>query len=207
VSKRGPQRKRALRRRGQRGAVLVEAAFVLPILALMIFGILEWGFVLKDYQSLASATRSGARTASAEPRLAGFDTDAANAVATAMKALQGNDTPQKLEIYWADSGTGLPWSSNAKSSDEALPTSTCYRCSYYTWNAATAGWTAVTQTWPASGSATAENACAGTEDTMGVFLQVSHRMFTGMFGATKTLTDRTLIKLEPQPPTSGTCSG
>jgi Flp pilus assembly protein TadG len=182
---------------------LVEAAFVLPILALMVFGIIEYGFVLKDYQALASATRSGARTASAEPRLAGFDTDASKAVATAMSSLQGNDTPQKLEIYWADSTTGLPWSSAAKAADEALPNSSCYRCSYYTWNAATSGWTAVTQTWPATGSASAEDACVGAEDTLGVFLQVSHKMFTGMFGTTKTLTDRTLIRLEPF--TTGTC--
>ena len=200
--------------RGQRGAVLVEAAFVLPILVLLVFGIIDYGFVLKDYQSLASATRSGARTASAEARGASYDTDASTAVATAMKALQGNDTPQILEIFQADPATGLPYNS-AKTGDEALPLATCSHCSYYTWNSATTSWNAANpRNWPGSGSSSAQDACAYNSstnpngpDTLGVYLKVSHKMFTGLFGNTRTLTDKTDIKLEPQPLTSGPCTG
>src|SRR5690606_26073928 len=53
------------RQRGERGASAVEFALVVPILITLLFGIIEMGFLMKDYVSLSSAVRAGARTASA----------------------------------------------------------------------------------------------------------------------------------------------
>ncbi len=47
-----------------RGAVIVEAAFILPILFLLIFGMIEIGGALKSYSSAANAVRAGGRMAS-----------------------------------------------------------------------------------------------------------------------------------------------
>lgn len=52
------------RRNRERGATLVEFAIVLPILALFIFGIIDFGSSFNDWQSLRSAVRQDARLAS-----------------------------------------------------------------------------------------------------------------------------------------------
>ena len=44
-----------------RGATLVEAAIVLPVFFLLIFGLLEFGFGFKDWLSINHAAREGAR--------------------------------------------------------------------------------------------------------------------------------------------------
>jgi Flp pilus assembly protein TadG len=50
-----------LRREG--GQAFVEFAIVLPILALLLFGIVQFGVALHDYISLTDAARVGARAA------------------------------------------------------------------------------------------------------------------------------------------------
>ena len=47
----------------QRGAILVEAAFTLPILALVFLIILDGGFAIREHQLLQNAAREGARFA------------------------------------------------------------------------------------------------------------------------------------------------
>jgi hypothetical protein len=51
------------RRRGEDGAALVEFAFVLSFLALLIFGIIDFGSIYNDYQALRSGVRDGTRDA------------------------------------------------------------------------------------------------------------------------------------------------
>jgi Flp pilus assembly protein TadG len=51
----------------QRGANLVEAAFVLPILLLLWFGIIELGRGYQIYQTMTNAAREGARLSVAPP--------------------------------------------------------------------------------------------------------------------------------------------
>jgi Flp pilus assembly protein TadG len=45
----------------QRGAALVEFAIVLPLLLLLVFGIIEFGFLLYDQAVITNASREGAR--------------------------------------------------------------------------------------------------------------------------------------------------
>lgn len=52
---------------GQRGAILVESAFVLPILALIFLCIVDLGFAVREHQVLQNAAREGARIASLPP--------------------------------------------------------------------------------------------------------------------------------------------
>ncbi len=56
-----------LRRR--QGNAIIEAAFVFPILFLMLIGILETGRAWMDYNLLTHAVREGARFASVRPQL------------------------------------------------------------------------------------------------------------------------------------------
>jgi Flp pilus assembly protein TadG len=51
-------------RKGQRGQSLVELSFMLPVLLIVVFGIIDFGMGLRSYISLTNATREGARYAS-----------------------------------------------------------------------------------------------------------------------------------------------
>jgi Flp pilus assembly protein TadG len=57
----GPRRQH--RYRSARGAELVELALALPFLLLVLAGIVDVGFLFKDYQVLTNAAREGARVA------------------------------------------------------------------------------------------------------------------------------------------------
>ena len=46
---------------GERGAELIEFAFVLPVLLLVAFGIIDFGFLFKEYEVVTNAAREGAR--------------------------------------------------------------------------------------------------------------------------------------------------
>lgn len=48
-------------RRDERGATLVEAAMVFPLLFLVLFGVVEFGLAFKDYLTVSHAARDGAR--------------------------------------------------------------------------------------------------------------------------------------------------
>ena len=56
-----PERPGGRRAEGERGAALVEAALVLPILFLILFGTIEFGMAVNDYQSVRQGVREGAR--------------------------------------------------------------------------------------------------------------------------------------------------
>ncbi len=47
--------------RSERGAVLIEAAIVLPLLLLVVLGIMDFGRVFQRYEVLTNAAREGAR--------------------------------------------------------------------------------------------------------------------------------------------------
>jgi Flp pilus assembly protein TadG len=51
----------AKRLRGERGAELVEFAFALPLLLLVVAGIIDFGLLFKDYEVVTNAAREGAR--------------------------------------------------------------------------------------------------------------------------------------------------
>lgn len=52
---------RRLRFRDERGQALTEFALVLPILALLLFGVIQFGITFNNYLTLTDAVRAGAR--------------------------------------------------------------------------------------------------------------------------------------------------
>jgi hypothetical protein len=82
------------RRCGERGAALVEAAIVLPLIMLVTFGAIEFGIGFTKKAGLEAIARSGARAgaaASADPNLAADVAQAINA------ALRSSSLP---ELEW-----------------------------------------------------------------------------------------------------------
>ena len=75
------------RRRGERGAVAIEAALLTPLLCCSSSASSSSGFLFKDWLAVTSSVRAGTRMASAEPRVATFAQDAADQVAKEGAAL------------------------------------------------------------------------------------------------------------------------
>lgn len=54
-------------RRGERGAAAVEFALVAPLLLLLVFGIIDYGYMLSFRQALSQGAAEGARAAAVKP--------------------------------------------------------------------------------------------------------------------------------------------
>lgn len=206
--------RRPARRSGarQRGAVAVEAALVTPLLMALLLGILEFSFVMRDYVSVTSASRSGARLASASagagkqvcdagetgtecsnansPELAKLG---ANAIQTQGSAL--NKDQINYVLFYKANTDGYPgalsdWGTNPLSDCKSAGS-----CVAYTWvdgadkfkyNASYGAW-----------NSTTINACVAKSDSVGVYLNSTHPYLTGFFGSTITISDRTVMRFEP----------
>lgn len=174
------------------GAAAVEAALVTPLILLMLFGIIEFGMVFKDWLGVTSAVRAGARIASAEPRVATFATDAAAQVAREGSAIDKSSIT-KLWVYKTDAaGDPVGVTGDFVS---------CSACVQFKWNSSTNSFTQTSSSW----SATNQNACLGdaNRNGVGVYMEVKHQAFTGLIFDHLDLTSHTVMTLEPIPSTVG----
>jgi Flp pilus assembly protein TadG len=171
--------------------VAVEAALVTPLICLLLFGVIEFGLVFKDYLAVASSVRAGARIASAEPRQTNFAQDAANDVAREATALH-MDSSTVLWVYKA-AADGTPVGGDGGFTS-------CTSCVKFTWNGTgfvpddLDGWPALQQ-----------NACADKpleRDSVGVYLKTSHPAMTGLIFNSLDLKDHAVMSLEPISSTS-----
>ena len=187
------KRRMGLTRRAgdERGAVLVEAAIVIPILMMITLGIIEYGGAYRENAAVANASRAGARVASSLPKTdfgctAPCSDSALTVAAAVSSAMQsfGSNAPQQLWIYKVGAAGNTP------------PFASCSSCVGFNWNSSTKAF---------SGSelgtgwlGTKQNACAnGPPDQIGVYIQVKHRAVTKMFGGDRMLTGTTIMRLEP----------
>ena len=194
-------------RRSERGAVAIEAALVVPIIATMLFGIIEVTMLVRDDVALTSATRTGARVASAaagagpgvcetgpqappctsasSPALAQA---AADAIQRAGSALP-EDAIDYLLVYKANSA-GYPGAEG----NTRMPSS----CAGYA-SCVMVVWRDSANAFRYNGGAWDSrtiNGCVNESDTLGVYIHATHKPVTGMFGAIG-LGDRAVMKFEP----------
>jgi hypothetical protein len=185
---RAARRMRARIDAGERGAALVEAAILMPVVLLIVFGAIEFSSLFKDAATLSSAARSGGRTASAEPRNGNMPIDTAAAVSTALSSLPSG-SPQQLFIYDATGSSSAPSSCSAN-------------CVSFTWNAGSKSF--VADGYDASSPPSwvkDQNVCGGSGpwSRVGIWVKASHPFVTNLFGAGKTLTSNAIFRAEPLP--------
>lgn len=95
--------------RDERGQAMTEFALVLPILALLIFGIIQFGIVFNNYLTVTDSARAGARAAVVALHAGSSDGVAAGNAAAKKSADHLNDAKLTVTV------TGVPnW---AKDSD------------------------------------------------------------------------------------------
>ena len=181
--------------RDERATAIIEAAFVIPVLVVIVLGIMEFGLVFASTSTATQASRSGTRVAAVQYAAAGTTAQAqrtatdsiAAAVSADLKGL-GGATPVGIAIYKVDptSTSGLPVGGNPGVGMTGGCTDRCVR---YTWNGTTMAYS--------SGSWTDPDACGATIDSIGVYVQVNHKYVTGLLGSTRTVTGKTVMRLEP----------
>jgi TadE-like protein len=172
------------------GAVAVETAAVSLFLIILLAGIVDSSFLFKDWIGVSAAARAGARMGASEPRSAGFALDSASQVVNAMSSMD----PAKIEAVWVyktTSVTGLPDSGSFSS---------CNACVKFVWSTGSHSLVQASGNWPS----TSQNACAGdpARDSLGVYVKYGHTSPLGFFFNGKTLTESTVMWIEPITSTS-----
>jgi len=183
----------AANRRSERGSSMVEAAIVTPVVVAMLFGIIEFGMLFKDYLGTQAMVRAGVRIAAATPRNASYAQQAANEVqgkATVMNA----SAIQELWVYKANDDNDFP--------DGRSDFGDCSVCVKFRYDTGTKTFVPSSDTWPAS----SQNACTptagGPPDRVGVFARIRHDPITGIIRPVN-VTEASAMKLEPFPALAG----
>ena len=197
--------------RGERGAVALEAALTFPILLIIILGIIELTFLMRDHAVVVSDTRLSARIASTGanagagvcptgagappcvpanvPALAQAAADAVQRAGSAMPV----DQIEYLLVYKANA-SGFP----GADSNTTMPTSCSgySNCVMFKWRPTENKFRYNSGTWVSS----TINACfPGNLDRVGIQLVAQHKTFTGLFGSAIKLDDHAVMNFEPLP--------
>lgn len=168
-----------------------------PVFFMLVFGIIEIGLAMNDYLALSNSVRAGARTGSATGNDLTSDWNILQAIQREGSALP--DSQIKMIVVYKASSFG------------AAPTTTCQAgtpvsgvCNTYTpadfsedktHFGCYAGYTLDKYWCPLDRKVSLTG--SGTE-FIGVWMKIEHPWVTKMFGNTKTLTDSSVIRLEPR---------
>lgn len=188
------------RGRGDRGASLLELALVLPMLALLAFGAIEFGLAWRDSMTVSNSLRSGARVGSnaGDDRLADFNI--LKQVEAAIADID-NTRIERVVIYKSTTLDGeAPQACTDGTSQAGL-------CNVYT-PAQMSALTASDFDSPTCSGDPDSNWCPMDRedrqvvgaDYLGVWVQVHRDWITGLFppSAGLTMTDKAVMRLEPR---------
>jgi Flp pilus assembly protein TadG len=192
---------RLRRGRGDDGTALVEAAFVLPVIIVILFGIIEVGYLYRSASLATGSTRAGARIASAQYGAAYNNAasertvadSAAGAVAAELLSKGATDTPSTLWIYKTDANGNT--CASATAGTPCAPSSGIGSCAIdcfkYTWTAGTKSFTY------ASGGWLSPDACGNTMDYIGIYVVMNHGPLVAPASlSVRTLTTKSVMRLE-----------
>ncbi len=176
---------------------MVEAALVLPLVLMIVFGLVEFGLLFKDELTVSSAAGAGAREGAALSKVAEYQDEVVDQVQDRLAATSPQDG-DKLVIYKVDpdSDNGLPAFAGSQgeifSGCLAGADNPCYA---YQWQSGSFELVPGSPDWTASEQSTCRDEVL---DEIGVFLEITHDFFIPMFGGSDRLvTERNTFQLEP----------
>ncbi len=199
---------------GDDGVAAVEFAILVPVLVLLVVGMLEFGFLMRDWLTVGGAVRDGARAATngaANGCITGsgatcvpvFAQTAADAVEKAVIGMP-KSAVQYIWVYKANA-SGFPGTATTQAAANAAGCAAVANCVVYSWsasaNSGAGGFIRTAGTW----NSTNINGCLPDPDQIGVILRAEHPYMTKMFGSTISLTDRAFMRFQPLP--VATCNG
>ena len=194
---------RSRRARGERGAALVEAAFITPVFALLLFGILEFGLTFRDYLTVANVSRDSARGGSAYGDALYADYNIIQVARQSSKGFRPNEI-RRLIIFDAGSVNGSI--RNTSSPANACLTSTTgiagvcnvYRAADLLRPKTDFGCKSTQNLDRFWCPTIREVSASGPPDYIGVYVQARHDFVTGLFGPGVDLKDEIVMRIEPQ---------
>ena len=86
--------------RAQRGQTMTEFALALPLLALLLFGVIQFGIAFNNYITLTDAVRAGARKGAVARHLSDPEGATVSQVRTAATDLKPADLAVDVESSW-----------------------------------------------------------------------------------------------------------
>ena len=187
-----------MRRASDRGAVLVEMAIASVFVFILLFGIIEFGLLIKNDLALGNASRTGARVGSAAGQSASSDYQVLQAIRGGLAALSGS--VDRIVIFKA---------ANPSDASPPPPCDTAQMgvgglCNVYQASDLTAPESSIDCSTGAGKScfwsSSSRNIVVGgavSPDYLGVRIDYTHQFLTRFFGVTKSLSETTLMRLEP----------
>jgi hypothetical protein len=189
-----------MRARGDRGVVLVESAFIAPILFFMMFSILEFGLAFRDYLALANSTRDGARAASVFGKDIYADYDILQEIASASGVID-TENVQRIVIFKASGpNSTVPTACKTGPVDGVCNSYTSDAFGYAQSEFGCRTDRDLDRFWcptAANGQTGRKTKVSDPPDYVGVWIQVNHVWITGLFGRSLTFTDETVMRIEP----------
>lgn len=197
----GPRHRRRLR--GDDGAVIVEFALFGPFLVLVAMGLLEYGMVLKEDNSLHTATRAAARVGSNTFAGGGNSPEADFNTLSSLAAGLGNIDSDitRVVVYEATGSTGdVPVACSTHDPVNGLYGHPGSNCNVYTGDflaalpATFAGWNTL---WDNGWNPGSRDVDENSADHIGVWVELDHPYITGIFGTSIAISERVAFRLEP----------
>src|SRR5215208_1130761 len=93
-------RRKRTQLRAQNGQTMTEFALVLPLLALLLFGVIQFGIAFNNYITLTDAVRAGARKGAVARHLQDPEGSVDTAVRAAATDLKSSDLLVDVESTW-----------------------------------------------------------------------------------------------------------
>jgi TadE-like protein len=195
---------RRTRARSERGAVVVEAALVTPLLMVLLLGIIEMSLLMRDVVAVSSSVRVGARMASTAAGAGPGTCKTGDTTCTPQKApkvaqlaadaiQRGGSAMPKDSIDWI-----LVYQANAQGyplpdGNKNLVCSTF--CVKYVWDTDLDKFRYLSGQWDSK----TINACINDPGLMavGVAMHAHHPWVTGFFGNGVEVEERTVMQFEP----------
>lgn len=189
---------RSRRATGDGGAVVVEAAFVLPIFMFLVFAIIEGGLLLRDDLAIAAMTTEAGRSASVFGNDPHADYGILQQLKTSAHAINVNQIERVVVFKATGSGDTLPPGCISGTPQTGADACNVYEPSWLTSTQPTDFGCGATS--PARYYCPTDRKIAvlSPPDYVGIYVRLRHDPITLAFGGTRTLERTVIVRLEPK---------
>ena len=184
---------------------MTEAAIISPVFFALLFGVIEMGILFRDHLTITNATRDGARTAAASGNDIDADWRILQTINQSAAAADRGDI-QRIVIFKATSTSDKPTAA-CKAGTRSTVCATCtpsrispglssdFDCSD---PVARQEVLPVRPDFAGSGPPYYRDTRMSALGYIGVYIEMRHRYVTGFFGASVTIRDTTVVRIEPR---------
>ena len=210
--------------------MLVEAAVVIPVLFLIVFGALEYGLLFRDSLTGSNVVRAGGRSLSAQANQTSADQAAVQALLPAAAGFSGGlSKVSRVVVYIATCANPADYTSQTTSrcggatpirrvtemtgsgaacAQKTQLSGVSGRCNVYSGSQLAETNANDNTKWGCQASTQDRMWCPSTRiasqttgtDYVGIHIEYSHDWVTGLFGSKRDLTEDVIFRVEPQGP-------